>query len=166
MQNSDGKLEDRAIDYVFKLMDISWWYYAVAIVLGVVVWKTWRWEGGLLVGYTFLVLVETLLIRRASSGIHFQPVLFWSWGEWAVQKNQILANVIMFVPVGLLAGSLWRWRGLWFAAGLSVIIEVLQLLTARGLCEFDDVIHNCLGTAVGIGIVMLIEKISRVEETE
>jgi glycopeptide antibiotics resistance protein len=66
-----------------------------------------------------------------------------------VQQNQILANVIMFVPVGVLVGWIWRWRGLWFAAGLSVGIEILQLVTSRGLCEYDDFIHNMIGAVVG-----------------
>jgi hypothetical protein len=79
--------EDRTIDYVFKLMDISWWFYAIAIVIGLVVWKTWRWEGGLLVGYAFLVFVETLLIRRVHGGSHYQLDLFWTWNAWDLQKK-------------------------------------------------------------------------------
>lgn len=137
-------------------MDISWWFYAIAIVIGLVVWKTWRWEGGMLVGYAFLVLAETLLIRHSFTGSHFQPVLFWSWGEWETQKIQILTNVVMFIPVGVLAGWIWKWKGLWFAVGLSVVIEVLQLVTSRGLCEFDDVIHNFLGAVIGIMIIRTI----------
>jgi glycopeptide antibiotics resistance protein len=76
-----------------------------------------------------------------------------------VQQNQILANVIMFLPVGVLAGNIWHWKGLWVAAGLSVFIEILQLITARGLCEFDDVFHNMIGAAIGIGIVMIGRKL-------
>lgn len=110
----------------------------------------------MLVGYAFLVLVETLLIRRASSGIHFQPELFWSWRAWETQRTQILTNVVMFIPIGILAGWIWKWRGLWFAVGLSCVIEILQLVTQRGLMEFDDVIHNTLGAAIGVGAVMLI----------
>lgn len=64
----------------------------------------------------------------------------------------------MFVPVCVLVGWIWRWRGLWFAAGLSVGIEILQLVTSRGLCEFDDVFHNMIGAVIGIGIVVVIEK--------
>lgn len=120
-----------------------------------VLWKTWRWEGGILAGYVFLILAETVLTREPFTGIHLQPELFWSWREWSVQRNQILTNVIMFIPVGILVGRMWGWKGLWIAGGLSLIIELLQLLTARGLMEFDDAIHNCLGTAIGIGIVML-----------
>ena len=76
-----------------------------------------------------------------------------------MQQNQILANVIMFLPVGVLAGRIWRWRGLWVAAGLSVGIEILQLITARGLCEFDDIFHNMIGAVIGIGVVMIGRKL-------
>lgn len=76
-----------------------------------------------------------------------------------MQQNQILANVIMFLPVGVLAGRIWRWRGLWVAAGLSMGIEILQLITARGLCEFDDIFHNMIGAVIGIGVVMIGRKL-------
>ena len=76
-----------------------------------------------------------------------------------MQQNQILANVIMFLPVGVLAGRIWRWRGLRVAAGLSVGIEILQLITARGLCEFDDVFHNMFGAIIGVGIAMICRKL-------
>ena len=72
-----------------------------------------------------------------------------------MQKEQILTNVIMFVPIGVLAGLILRWKGLWVATGLSLGIEILQLVTSKGLCEFDDVIHNMMGAVIGIGIVMI-----------
>lgn len=93
---------------MFRLLDIPWWYYGIAVVIGAVVWKTWRWEGGLLAAYMFLVLAETVLIRRVSGGSHFQPELFWSWRVWKQHREQILINVIMFVSVGVLAGLLWK----------------------------------------------------------
>ena len=80
-----------------------------------------------------------------------------------MQQGQILTNVLMFVPVGVIAGRIWRWKGLWVAAGLSVVIEILQLITARGLCEFDDVMHNLIGAAIGVGIVTLIYRVIRVD---
>ena len=55
---------------------------------------------------------------------------------------------------------------MWVAAGMSVEIELFQLITARGLCEFDDVLHNVLGAIIGVGIVILVDKISRAEEPE
>ena len=74
-----------------------------------------------------------------------------------MQKEQILTNVIMFVPVGVLTGLIWKWKwkGLWVAAGLSIGIEILQPVTSRGLCEFDDVIHNMIGALIGVGVVMI-----------
>ena len=45
-------------------------------------------------------------------------------------------------------------------AGLSALIEKLQLVSRRGLCEFDDIFHNILGAAIGIRIVMAVRKIA------
>ena len=115
-------------------------------------------ESGLLAGYVFLILAGTLLVRQPFTGTHFQPSLLWSWREWATQRIQILTNVIMFIPIGILGGQFWKWRGLVVAVGLSIIVEMLQLITTRGLCEFDDVIHNTLGAAIGVGLVMVIRK--------
>lgn len=130
------------------------------------VWGIWKKPSlGLLIGYFFLILAKTLLMRKTFIGEHIKLELFWSWKQWSVQKNQILTNVVMFIPVGALAGWLWEWCGLWFAAGLSFTVEVLQVLTARGLCEFDDVIHNMVGAAVGISLVALTRRImKRTEE--
>ena len=151
--------EDEAIDYVFGLLDIPWWYYAVAVLLCVAVWRIWKKPSlGLLIGYSFLILTETVLIRKPFIGEHIKLELFWSWKQWSVQKNQILTNVVMFVPIGVLVGWLWKWRGLCFAGELSLLVEVLQLATSRGLLEFDDVLHNMIGAVVGVGIVMVVGK--------
>lgn len=103
---------------------------------------------------------------RYENDQHFQPELFWSWRVWDRQREQILTNVFMFIPVGVLVGLIWRWRGICFAAGLSSVIEIVQLITARGLCEFDDVIHNTFGTVIGIGIVVILRHLLKVEECE
>lgn len=129
------------------------------------VWRVWKKPClGLLIGYAFLILAETVLIRKPFSGQHFNPELFWSWRQWKIQKNQILTNVIMFAPVGVLTGHLWKWRGLWVAVGLSIVIELLQLITARGLCEFDDVIHNVIGAVIGTALVISLNRFIGKEE--
>ena len=154
--NTEGK----AIDYVFGLLDIPWWYYAVAVLLCVAVWKIWKKPSlGLLIGYAFLLLAETVLIRKPFVGEHIKLELFWSWKQWSVQKNQILTNVAMFIPIGALAGWLWKWKGLLVAAGFSIAIELLQLVTTRGLMEFDDVLHNMIGAVVGVGIALIKKRI-------
>ena len=159
------KAEGKAIDYVFGLLDIPWWYYAVAVFLCVAVWRIWKKLSlGILAGYAFLILAETVLIRKPFVGEHIKLELFWSWKQWSVQKNQILTNVAMFIPIGALAGWLWKWKGLWFAAGLSLLVEVLQLATSRGLLEFDDVLHYMIGAVVGVGIVELIKRLNNHKE--
>lgn len=158
------KAEEKAIDYVFGLLDIPWLYYAIAAILGVVGWQLWKKPSlRLLIGYAFLILAETVLIRKPFVGEHIKLELLWSWRAWAMQKEQILAKVVMFLPVGVLTGRIWHWKGLWVAAGLSVGIEILQLITDRGLCEFDDVFHNMIGAVIGVGIVMIGRKLSRGE---
>ena len=157
--------EEKDIDYVFRLLDIPWWYYAIAILLGVVAWRDWKKPSlGLLIGYSVLLLAETVLIRKPFEGEHIKLELFWSWRALDVQREQILTNVIMFVPVGALAGCMWKWRGLWVAARLSIVIEFLQLLTARGLCEIDDIFHNMIGALIGTVLVIMGRKIKGEEE--
>ena len=137
----------------------------MAFLIGVAI-GSWRRKPslGLLAGYFVLILAETVLIRQPYVGAHFQPELFWSWREWDKQREQILTNIVMFVPVGLLAGRLREWRGFLLAAGMSAVIEVLQLVTARGLIEFDDVMHNVFGAAIGIGPVIAVSRIKGEEE--
>ena len=47
-----------------------------------------------------------------------------------------------------------RWKTVGLAAGYSLLIELARLVCFRGLFEFDDVIHNALGSAVG-GLLVL-----------
>ena len=160
------------MDFVFRLIDISLGYYLAAVVIVIVVGVfSKKWTYAFLIGYMFLVLADTVLIRRAGQMFRFELLPFWSYRDYfngtdPTLMKQILANVIMFIPIGVLLGRRIGWKGLLVAAGLSIVIEVLQLVSQRGLCEFDDVIHNTIGALIGVGVVILFDKISRVEEIE
>ena len=65
----------------------------------------------------------------------------------------------MFIPIGILVGWMWNWKGLWFGVGLSCVVEMLQLVMGRGLCEFDDVFHNMVGAIIGVGVAMICRKL-------
>ena len=80
-------------------------------------------------------------------------------------------NVIVFIPIGMILGSLLRVKGsstseatksmTWLmvaiiGCGISVTIESLQFFLMRGFSEVDDVIHNTLGCMIGYGIYSLI----------
>ena len=101
---------------------------------------TKKWTAGVLIGYVLIILGETVLFRKPFGGQHFQPQLFWSYEVWDVQKKQIIANVLLFIPLGFLVGSLWKWKGGVIGVGFSVAIELLQLISNRGLFEFDDIL--------------------------
>ena len=94
-----------------------------------------------------------MLIRKPET-VRYELIPFWSWGV-ANLRPQIYANILMFVPIGLLIGDK-GWKGLLIAICLSLSIEVVQLITHRGLFEFDDVIHNTIGAGIGIGTYGLI----------
>lgn len=137
--------------------EISPWYYAAAVLLGLAVglWKR-RWTYGLLAGYVFFIFSLAVLARSETPEAEYMLRPFWSYLEWEEQGLQILANVLIFVPLGYLLALLVGWRAVPAGAGFSVLIELLQLLTHRGMFEFDDMIHNSLGTFLGAALAVLI----------
>lgn len=120
-------------------------------------------------GYLFLILAETVLIRK-SGELRYELVPFWSWKyvfeKWPLTRSriailkQILLNIAMFIPIGFLLGDK-GWKAVGISAGISLIIELCQLISKRGLFEFDDIIHNIVGAAIGLGIYALLGKVMR-----
>ena len=96
-----------------------------------------------------------MLERTPGPKMTYELIPFWSYGVKSL-RMEILLNIILFIPVGLLAP---RWKTVGLTAGYSMLIELAQLISCRGLFEFDDVIHNALGTAVGVLIVLGIRRL-------
>jgi hypothetical protein len=63
------------------------------------------------------------------------------------------ANILLFVPITLLAGVLWRRPGMAILGGtaLSIVIEVVQalVLVIGRACDTSDWITNTLGAVIG-----------------
>ena len=122
----------------------------------------------LLWGYLFFVLCTTLLFRECSETIRYYLFPFWSYDvlNYKVIAQHIL-NVLMFVPIGFLLSSVLnrtRWmQVIEMGCLLSVMIEILQLLTRRGVCNIDDVIHNTIGCAIGYGIFRLCNTLLKIK---
>lgn len=84
-----------------------------------------------------------------------------SWTAIAVSFPllQVAANVMLFVPLGLILRGLLRWdvlSSLIVGMGLSLLIEVTQFTGAWGLypcgvriADVEDVMANALGTGLG-----------------
>ena len=106
----------------------------------------------LLIIYVVVILSETLIFRKSFEGEHLQLELFWSYKVIDVQFKQMLANVLMFIPFGLLLSLLDKrvWLVLLVGFSFSCLIEILQFVLKVGLCELDDVFHNTLGTLIGL----------------
>ena len=68
--------------------------------------------------------------------------------------NNIFGNVVVFIPCGMYVAILRKNKGI-LASLLcvfptSLFFELLQFIFARGACDIDDIILNCLGGLVGI----------------
>ena len=80
----------------------------------------------------------------------------FSLGEW----RNIILNILMFVPIGFLLPLIFKKCQCFYItylAGffLTLFIEILQLITKRGIFELDDILNNTLGCAIGYGIIMI-----------
>ena len=121
--------------------------------------------------YLLMVLCFTIIFREEKNvaQISMKPIWEYDSLNYKLMAESIL-NVLLFVPLGFLAGSairrkqLLRTVGLCF--GISVSIEILQLIAKRGVCNIDDVIHNTLGCFIGYGLFLLCYKpICRIKKT-
>jgi CDP-glycerol glycerophosphotransferase len=106
-----------------------------------------------------LIFARTQKLKR-----RFSLRLFWSYRAIAEGRiyllHQDVFNVLLFIPLGLLCMMAQRRpsfrKTIALGAALSLLGELLQALTARGLFELDDLFHNTLGTALGALLVLLL----------
>jgi len=71
-------------------------------------------------------------------------------------KREIIENIILFIPLGMVlcAVSKWDWkRAIAIGLCLPLSIELLQVIVTLGTFEFDDLIHNAVGTVIGCWII-------------
>ena len=116
-------------------------------------------------GYVMIVLYATLM-RMSGFHMQYNMHLFKAWREaWNNYsiKNiaNVLLNVAMFVPLGFLLPLLWKPCRKWYVAipsgfGFSLSIELIQLLTRRGVCDVDDLFCNTLGAVIGYFLIMAV----------
>ncbi|HJB81215.1 VanZ family protein [uncultured Flavonifractor sp.] len=95
--------------------------------------------------------------------IGWVPTLFrgdrlGAWGFYMV-----LANALIFVPIGFFVNLLWRkprwWKGLAVGFCVSFTIEFLQLFVNRST-DVDDLILNTTGAFLGGMIALLLGKLA------
>ncbi len=113
----------------------------------------------------YLLLLAAILFRsyvgeRSLNLIPFQTIggyladLAGAAHLRAFALQNLLANIVIFVPLGVYAVLLNRdkrvWKNLLIVLGATVLAEAVQTVFKLGHGDIDDVILNCLGGLLGI----------------
>lgn len=113
--------------------------------------------------YLLSVLYITLFSRMGTSQSYIQMELFFAirkailLGTVDVMKHMML-NIALFVPLGATFPMIYpeKFSSAFYTivagAGLSCIIETIQLLSHMGQCDVDDLVANILGMGLGFSI--------------
>lgn len=116
----------------------------------------------LLIPYLFLTFVATVITRSPSAEAQIILEPFRTYRQYYTDEFtwfEIRANVLLFIPIGFLLPVVIKkpvWLPPVIGVGISVIIEFIQLITHRGMCETDDVISNTIGFLIGFAALWLI----------
>lgn len=80
-----------------------------------------------------------------------------------IDFGEIIMNVIIFLPLGIYAGLLFkRWdfgKNIFFFFLISLLVEGLQFILRVGAFDITDTITNTLGGTIGLLIFKAIEKV-------
>jgi len=138
------------------LLFISWKGLKIGIRLSSVLF---------LLEYVFLILCSTVIFRTTKEIRKFDFHPFWSYkaiGEGRIELlPENIMNVVVFIPIGMILGSLLRIKGSWLVAlligcSVSITIETLQFCFMKGFSEVDDVMHNTLGCILGYSLWFMV----------
>ena len=123
----------------------------------------------LFLGYLTVLIYGTLIRYTVGeiSGVNWQWFRSWkeAWNEASPQKwLNIILNIALFMPLGCFLPILWKQLRTWYGAlgvglGTSVIIELIQYFSGRGILDVDDLFTNTLGCVAGFGIGMFLIRV-------
>lgn len=123
-------------------------------------WTLGHWQAAFQGQEVFFPLTP---LSQSVQYIGWIPTLFsgMTLGEWGAYM--MLANTLIFLPVGFFPNLLWRrprwWKGLVVGFCTSFAIEFLQLFVNRAT-DVDDLILNTLGAFLGGLIALLLDKLA------
>lgn len=117
--------------------------------------------------YLFIVLDVTLIDRTVGKR-HTILEPFWELSQLFKTKRytywfiQISGNMCMLMPFGFVLPVIFRKfddfkMTVGVCLGFSLFIELTQYVTGRGWLEFDDIMHNTFGGAIGFIIYKKID---------
>lgn len=96
----------------------------------------------------------------SSNFIPFYRIYYYASGQepYLVGLLNVAGNVLLFVPMGFFLPLFFKrlntaLRVAMVAAGLSLLVETLQLFTTTGEFDVDDTILNTVGALMGYWVV-------------
>ncbi|GAV25394.1 VanZ family protein [Carboxydothermus islandicus] len=110
---------------------------------------------------------STLKIRLLHSNIiPFKTICYYviNWSKSGISRINIIANIAAFIPLGFLLlrlldkGNKFK-KIILISLILSLLFEIIQLITGIGNFDIDDVILNVIGSMVGVIVYNLFEKV-------
>lgn len=120
------------------------------------------WRGFLAV-YLVMLFQIVFFSREAGSRMELNLVIGGTWTDDPQGRAYVIENILLFIPFGMLVPLDWRRIPLigtvLIGFGLSLSIELLQLATARGYFQVDDLIMNALGCLLGGTVVWIVRRI-------
>ena len=166
---------DSAMETVTGEAVVLWMF--LAAITGIITYMFYRrgkMKGSTAIIFPILVfflsftLTITIIGRVPTITAKYNLELFWTIKHILAGRKkliwEIFWNVVLFVPTGLMVSALIP-RRVWLSMPIcvagSAAIEVTQLLMHRGLFEFDDIIYNSVGAAIGFLLYYFLRKIGR-----
>ena len=122
----------------------------------------------------FLFLSDWYGREGVMQDYHYNLVLFREIKRFIIYRDQLgtfavfsnlFGNILIFMPFGYfltMAGkSRSFFRTLFYSMGLSLCVEVLQLLTRVGSFDVDDIFLNTIGGVLGFVLFIISNLIRR-----
>lgn len=117
--------------------------------------------------YIVIVLGATLINRAPNSSNNyintyvFETYMSIWYGYSSFEFRNLILNILMFIPFGFMLPLLFKkcekfYITYFLIFGMSLFIEISQLVSKRGLFEVNDLINNTLGGVIGYGFVMVL----------
>ena len=115
----------------------------------------------------FSIIFFFAVLSRETAARDVRLNLFQGYVELVDNScRDILVNITVFIPVGLMAGLMTeRYRLLKsIFAGLlfSLTIEISQLLLRKGTFDVDDIFNNTVGALLGGAIALMVLRVQKV----
>jgi glycopeptide antibiotics resistance protein len=97
------------------------------------------------------------MMQRVETKDHVNLELFKIFSIYEFSNKQVLGNFVMLLPLGIYLPVLYRRMSNFFKVVLvcmlvSVIIELMQLITKYRSADVDDVLLNTIGACIGYGL--------------